>query len=126
MDTDIRDALQRGGIVDITTTGRSSGRPRRIEIYFHAFDGAYYITGRPGFKRDWLANITANPSFTLHLKDGPVADVAATGTPIGDPARRARVLYRILTESWGTSAEKAAAQLDTWVGQAPLIEFTVD
>ena len=44
--------------------------PRRTEIYFHQFDGKFYLTGRPGFKRDWVANIVANPEFTLHLKHG--------------------------------------------------------
>ena len=63
MDTQIQDALDRGGIADIVTTGRKTGLPRRVEIYFHQFDGEYYLTGRPGFKRDWEANIKANPEL---------------------------------------------------------------
>lgn len=35
MDDSIRRALMRGGVIDITTVGRRSGRPRRIEIVFH-------------------------------------------------------------------------------------------
>src|SRR5450756_1009121 len=34
----IRAALARGGIIDLTATGRKSGEPRRIEIVFHAID----------------------------------------------------------------------------------------
>ena len=77
------------------------GPTRRTEIYFHQFDGKFYLTGRPGFKRDWVANIVANPDFTLHLKHGVNADVAVHGEPEPDPEERARILYRALTESWG-------------------------
>ena len=123
MDTAVRDALQRGGTVDITTIGRKSGLPRRIEIYFHQFDGSFYLTGRPGFKRDWVANIVANPEFTLHLKHGVKADVQVRGEPEPDPEERGRILYRALTESWGSDPERSRAALDRWVGTAPFIRF---
>jgi deazaflavin-dependent oxidoreductase (nitroreductase family) len=123
MDTAVRDALQRGGTVDITTIGRKSGLPRRIEIYFHQFDGNFYLTGRPGFKRDWVANIVANPEFTLHLKHGVKADIQVRGEPEPDPEERGRILYRALTESWGSDPERSRAALDRWVGTAPFIRF---
>ena len=55
--------------IDITTVGRRSGIPRRIEVWFHRVDGHWYITGVPG-PRSWYANLRANPRFTLHLKHG--------------------------------------------------------
>ena len=82
MDTDIATALEQSGIADITTTGRKTGLPRRIEIFFHNFDGNLYLAGRPGFKRDWLANLDSNPDFTLHLKRGVSADIPARATVI--------------------------------------------
>ena len=39
--------------------------PRRIEIYFHQFDGEYYLTGRHGHKRDWEANNPASRAVSL-------------------------------------------------------------
>lgn len=123
MDIAIREALDRGGIADITTTGRTTGLPRRIEIYFHQFDGDLYLTGRPGFKRDWEANIEANPEFTLHLKRGVSADVAVRGRPEPDREQRARILYRALTESWGSDPERVRGALDRWVETAPFIRF---
>ena len=125
MDANITKALEKGGVVDITTTGRASGLPRRIEIFFHQLDGDYFITGRPGRKRDWLANMIANPEFTLHLKRGVKADLPATAEPITDPAERAGILFRILTESWNSPPEQARIDLPTWVEQAPLIRFSV-
>jgi deazaflavin-dependent oxidoreductase (nitroreductase family) len=123
MDVDVREALDRGGVADITTTGRKSGLPRRIEIYFHQFDGELYLTGRPGFKRDWVANIAANPEFTLHLKHGVRADVAVRGRLEPNPEERGRILYRALTESWGSDPERSRAALDRWVESAPFVHF---
>lgn len=125
MDSNIKEALERGGIIDITTVGARSGAARRIEIVFHHFDGSFYITGRPGFRRDWLANVKANPQFTIHLKRGVTADLTAEAIEITDEARRADVLYRILTESWDNEPSKAQHILPRWVADAPLVEFTI-
>src|SRR5207248_2207286 len=60
MDDTIRRALQRRNIIDITTTGRRTGEPRRLEIVFHSFDGRVYISGMPSpRKRAWIANLEA-------------------------------------------------------------------
>ncbi len=123
MDAAIKKAMDRGGIADITTTGRKSGLPRRIEIYFHQFDGDYYLTGRPGRKRDWEANIRANPEFVIHLKRGVMADVPARGEPEADAGERANILRRALLESWGSPPERVEASLDRWVDNAPFIRF---
>lgn len=124
--TDIAAALSQGGIADITTTGRTSGEPRRIEIWFHHLDGDLYLTGRPGRPRDWMANLTADPRFTLHLKRGVTADLAATAERIDDPAARATILFRLLTESWDRDPDETRADLPRWVESAPLVRFTVD
>ena len=50
-------ALDRDLTIDITTVGRNSGSPRKIEIWFHRAGDRYYITGQPG-KRNWYANLT--------------------------------------------------------------------
>jgi len=125
MDSSTTNALQKGGVIDITTVGAKSGTSRRIEIVFHHFDDNFYITGKPGFKRDWLANLKANPDFTVHLKKGLTADVAATASEITDDEQRSKVLYRILTESWGNEPAKAEHILPQWVETAPLVQFTI-
>jgi deazaflavin-dependent oxidoreductase (nitroreductase family) len=123
MDSAVREAMDRGGIADITTVGRTTGLPRRIEIYFHHFDGDYYLTGRPGRKRDWEANIEASPEFTLHLKRGVMADVPVVGEPEPDEDERARILRRALIESWGSDPERVEKRLQEWSDGAPFIRF---
>jgi deazaflavin-dependent oxidoreductase (nitroreductase family) len=92
MDDRIKNALQgRDVVIDITTIGRRSGEPRRIEIWFHNIDGRIIITGKPG-PRNWLANLIANPQFTLHLKGDVQADLPATARVITDPEERDAIM----------------------------------
>jgi deazaflavin-dependent oxidoreductase (nitroreductase family) len=125
MDGMVKAALDKGGIVDITTIGRKSGVARRKEIYFHNLDGKLYLTGKPGFARDWVANMVANPNFTLHLKRGVAADLLATAYPVTDRDERAAVIFQARTESWGADPTEARADLDFWVETSPLVRFEV-
>nr|MBA2453217.1 nitroreductase family deazaflavin-dependent oxidoreductase [Chloroflexia bacterium] len=43
MNEQVRQALAKDRIIDITTTGRTSGRPSRVEMWFHNLDGEIYI-----------------------------------------------------------------------------------
>ena len=76
MDERVRQALANDRTIDITTTGRSSGLPCRIETWFYRVDDRIYLTGSPG-RRDWYANLLANPEFTFHLKQSVGADLPA-------------------------------------------------
>jgi deazaflavin-dependent oxidoreductase (nitroreductase family) len=118
MDDRIRRALERDRTIDITTTGRASGRARRVEIWFHNLDGRLYITGTPG-SRDWYANLKAHPEFTFHLKESTRADLPARATPILEPAERRRVLARIL------AGLGHARDLEAWLRGSPLVEVKI-
>ena len=72
MNEQVHHALEQGGVIDITTRGRHTGQPRRIEIRFHHTEGQVYITGRPPRRRAWYANLLAHPEFTFHLKESRV------------------------------------------------------
>jgi deazaflavin-dependent oxidoreductase (nitroreductase family) len=118
LDESIRDALARGGRIDITTTGRKSGQPHRIEIVFHNVDGHLYISGMPGFKRSYIANLTADPHFTFHLKDAVHADLAATARVITAEAERREILPAI-ARAWNRT------DIETMVESSPLFEVTI-
>jgi hypothetical protein len=118
LDQPIRDALERGGRIDITTKGRRTGEPHRIEIVFHNVGGRLYISGMPGFKRSYMANLAADPHFTFHLKDGVSADLAATARIITDQAERRSVLIPI-AQSWKRD------DVDIMVESSPLFEVTI-
>jgi hypothetical protein len=115
MSEQVQRALADDRTVDITTIGRRSGQPRRIEIWFHNLDGRIYISGRPGL-RGWYANVVAHPDFEFHLKESAQADIPARAHPITDPAERRRVLSGVLARIGREGA------LEDWVDHSPLIE----
>ena len=122
MQDDVRDALERGRpLIDITTTGRRSGKPRRIEIVFHRINGRYYISGSPVAerKRAWLHNLEADPHLTFHLKGRVTADLPATARVITDDAER-RALFVEIVKTWTNQ------DVETMTRYAPLIEVTID
>jgi deazaflavin-dependent oxidoreductase (nitroreductase family) len=121
LDDSVRRALSHGGLIDLTTTGRRSGEPRRIEIAMHSFDGRIYISGMPVATktRAWLRNLEADPRLTIHLKGEVVADVPGTARVITDEPERRAVLERV-ARVW------ARTDVDAMVAQSPLIEVTVD
>ena len=120
MNDTIRRALTHGHAIDITTTGRVTGQPRRIEIVFHVFDGRIYISGIPRAdrKRAWLLNLEADPQFTFHLKSIVQADLPATARVITEPAERREVLEKI-AHVWRRDPE-------AMIAHSPLIEVTVE
>jgi deazaflavin-dependent oxidoreductase (nitroreductase family) len=117
MDQDIARALRHGHLVDITTTGRKTGDPRRIEVTFHNFDGRIFISGMPG-RRGWYANLVADPQFIFHLKSPVRADLPATARPITDPTERREVMERV-ARAWRRQ------DLDRMIEHSPLVEVLI-
>jgi deazaflavin-dependent oxidoreductase (nitroreductase family) len=119
-----RSATLEDRTIDITTTGRRSGEPRRIETVFYRFEDSVYLSGVPGPRpRSWLLNMTAEPHFTFHLKRGPVADLPATATVITDPAERRRILADFVedfNQRHGPDSEWPEAVLEEWAARSPL------
>lgn len=119
MDDRIRQALERDLTIDITTIGRKSGQPRRIEIWFHRVDGEIYLTGSPG-RRGWYANLLSNPRFMFHLKGSARADLAALAMPVSDPEQRRRILQPIVR------AHASPEDFDRWLAESPLVKVTLE
>jgi deazaflavin-dependent oxidoreductase (nitroreductase family) len=113
--------------IDITTLGRRSGIPRRIEVWFHRVDGRWYLSGVPG-PRSWYANLRAHPQFTVHLKHGVTADLGATAVPVDESTRR-RVITAVLDLQNRPEIAARVSQrqdLDAWLAGSPLVEIVFD
>jgi deazaflavin-dependent oxidoreductase (nitroreductase family) len=105
--------------VDITTTGRRSGEPQRIEIWIVKVGDRVVIGGTPG-PRDWLANLRVDPGLIVHLKEGVVADVAATAHEVTDPDVRSEIWNHSST-TWYRGQDTVARLIES----APTVELTV-
>jgi hypothetical protein len=111
--------------VDITTTGARSGKPRRIEIWFHHVDGHWYLTSTPA-RRDWYANLVANPEFMFHLKHGIEADLRATATPITEPTQQRPIFEHIvndLNQPRNAANVTQPQHVEDWMAGSPLMEI---
>lgn len=123
-----RSSTARDRTVDITTIGRRSGRPRRIEIWFHHVLGRWYLSSTPA-KPGWYANLKANPRFTFHLKHGARADLAATAVPVTDEAERRRIFSYIvddLNQPHNPARIPQPTHLEDWMAGSPLVEIVFD
>jgi len=119
-DPAVRRALAKGQVIDITTTGRRSGEPRRIEIVFHNIDGRIFITGMPRRQeRAWLHNLRADPRFTLHLKGEIRADIRATAREVTDETERRAVFEWIVAHAWRQQ------DVEAMTAYSPLIEVLI-
>ena len=114
----VSDELRDDPTIDITTIGRRTGEPRRIEIWMLDVDGRFFITGTPG-PRGWLANLSADPRLTVHLKRRAHADLTAEARPVTDATTRRRVLEH-LTARW----YRTQVPIDELVATAPMVEIT--
>ena len=121
MDEAVRRALERDTLIDITTTGRRTGQPRRKEIWFHYLDGQLYLSGSPG-ARDWYANMLAGPSITFHLKQSLQWDIPARVTPITGEAERRRVFQHMRE----VEERMRRMDLEAYVQGSPLVQVLLE
>lgn len=65
----------------LTTTGRKSGRPHRIEIWFAIEDGVLYMLSGGGESADWVRNVRRDQAVRIQVGTRSIA-------------RRARIVRR--------------------------------
>lgn len=119
MSLDEEERTKLGGVrtIDLTTYGRRTGTPRRIEIWWFHVDNRFIITGTPA-RRDWLANVRVNPDVIVHVDD---RDISTTASEITDATFRRQVFTHPETRWYSSQAE-----LDRLVRKAPMIEIHLD
>ncbi len=85
--------------IDITVTGRVSGRQITAPVWFAQDDGMLYLLPVTGSDSNWFKNVRANPSMRLTAGG---QSITVTATPITDPDR-ARAVVEEFREKYGAS-----------------------
>ncbi len=75
----------------LTTTGRRSGQPRQIEIWFTRRDGRYYIIAEHLWEAHWVQNVIAHPRVHMQVGDEEFEARARVIEAAIDPALHQRV-----------------------------------
>lgn len=83
-DTAFGKALENTREVEITTTGRKTGRQISLPVWFVLRGDKLYLLPVRGSKSDWYQNLRKTPS--IRLAAGP-AEHTAPATPVTDPAQ---------------------------------------
>jgi hypothetical protein len=118
MTPEIEAALRSEKTVDIITTGRKSGQPQKIEIWYFYTAGKYIITGTPG-PRGWYANLLADPALIFCLKGEVKAELQALAIPVLDREDRQHIFSTPET-SWYRSQVSSISEL---INDSPLVEI---
>lgn len=66
--------------VRLETTGRRTGKPHAVLLRFITFDGKIILFPEVNSKQDWVLNIRANPSVTVHGSGRVIDGSAKFGT----------------------------------------------
>ena len=81
----------------LTTTGRRTGLPREIEIWFTRRDTRYYLVAETGERAQWVRNLRANPRVRWRLG----ARTCAGRARVVDPGREAALAAEVRARSIG-------------------------
>ena len=100
----------------LTTTGRKSGRPHRIEIWFAIDDGKLYLLSGGADKADWVRNIRKNGAVRVQV--GSRSTLARSRIArAGKEDSRARELLDQKYMGW-----KPGKRLSSWArGATPVV-----
>ena len=91
----------------LTTTGRRSGAPHRIEIWFALLDGVVYLLSGGGERSDWVRNLEISPEVVLEIGDEERATKARVVT---DPVENA-LARRLVADKY---RPRYRGDLDDW------------
>jgi deazaflavin-dependent oxidoreductase (nitroreductase family) len=63
-----RPAQRRQQFLYLTTTGRRTGTPHRIEIWYVQHNSRFYLVSQYGEGSDWVQNIKNDPKVTFEVR----------------------------------------------------------
>ncbi len=107
-------------VCHITTVGRVTGNPHRIEIWFAHHEGTVYLLSGGRERSDWVRNIVANSSVTVDVNGVKYVGFGRILSPATTEDRLARRLvhakyqptYAGSLERWRESALPVAIDLE--------------
>jgi hypothetical protein len=130
MNEEIKRALKEDRTIDIITTGAKSGLQRRTEIWFTNINGRIIICGTPYAgtgkgqlaRRDWLANLKANPEFTFCFKESISVELPARAVEVTDVEDRRYLMSAAETKWYRDQVDS----IDDLVKHSPIVEVFIE
>jgi len=95
----------------LTTTGRRTGKPHTIEIWFARRNRSLFLLSGGGESADWVRNLRKTPAVRVRIGSRTVPATAREVTPEEDALAR-----RLLDEKY--MGWKAGKRLSSWARNA--------
>lgn len=68
----------------LTTTGRKSGQPHEIEIWYVPYQGCYYLCAGGREQANWVQNLIAQPAVRFYVEGQWWDGIANVVHPVDD------------------------------------------
>jgi F420H(2)-dependent quinone reductase len=122
----VETALKTDRTIDIVTIGARTGIKRITEIWFTNIDGRIVICGTPSTdgslgprsRRDWLANLKANPEFAFCLKSSVKLCLPARAVLVSDASDRRQIMRASATRWY----RDQGYSVDDLVAGSPIVD----
>lgn len=101
--------------IHLTSTGRKTGKPHTVELWFVVNDGRVYLS-HEGEETDWMRNIKKNPKIIFEIGE---KDFTGTARYLNDPENEAWTAKVALYEKYYGKASKEA--IEDWFSLSKLI-----
>lgn len=104
----------------LTTTGRVTGRPHEIEIWFGTRGNSLYLLSGGGHDSDWVRNLLKKPKVTVRIAQ---YGFSATARLVTDPEEETAARY-MLAEKYQEWEE--GRTLSEWARTALVVGIDLD
>jgi deazaflavin-dependent oxidoreductase (nitroreductase family) len=108
----LRDRLSRSSELDITVTGRKSGRAISITVWFVLEGNTLYLLPVKGSDTQWYKNVLKKP--TIRIKAGG-AEAELKVVPVTDAAKVSSVVEKFRGKYGANDVKKYYSKLDVAV-----------
>jgi deazaflavin-dependent oxidoreductase (nitroreductase family) len=108
----LKNRLSQSSELNLTVTGRKSGRSLTIPVWFVLEDNALYLLPVHGSDTQWYKNALENPSIRIDARD---ANAAFQAVPITDSSRVSSVVEKFRGKYGTGDVKKYYSKLDVAV-----------
>jgi deazaflavin-dependent oxidoreductase (nitroreductase family) len=108
----LKERLSKSSEITITVTGRKSGRPVSIPVWFVFDDDKLYLLPVKGSDTQWYKNVLKNPSFRI---DAGGSEAELKAIPVTDAKQVASVVEKFREKHGAGDVKKYYSKFDVAV-----------
>ncbi len=108
-DDALKDRLSRSREINITVTGRKSGRTISIPVWFVSEDNKLYLLPVSGSDTQWYKNVLKNPSIQIEA-GGAEAELKVA--PVKDPKQVSSIVEKFRAKYGASDVKKYYSKFD--------------